>query len=56
MENPKTMYEKLDAVANLVEQMMLAHRVRDEERFASAHKRAGDLLFEVLEEMAHGFV
>lgn len=45
MKNPKTVAEKIDAAANLVEQMMLSHNIRDEAHFKDSHKRAGDLLF-----------
>lgn len=30
MNNPKTVAEKIDAAANLVEQMYLAHMIKDE--------------------------
>lgn len=43
LENPKTLIEKIDAARNFIEQMGLAHAI--DER-GTAHKRAGDLLFE----------
>lgn len=46
MENPKTLLEKVDAASNYVEQMMLAHMIKDEERFKQAHKEASGLLFD----------
>ena len=46
MQNPKTLLEKVDAAANLVEQMYLAHQMKDEKRFNEAHGKAGNLLFE----------
>lgn len=51
MNNPKTVYEKIDAAANLVEQMMLAHTIHDQERFKYAHKKAGDLLFDAMRQI-----
>ena len=33
MENPKTLLEKVDAASNLVEQMQIAHAVKDEKTF-----------------------
>lgn len=49
MDNPETVLEKIDAAANLVEQMYLAHMIRDEERFKESHKKAADLLFEAVQ-------
>jgi len=49
MEDPKTVMEKVDAAANLVEQMHMAHRLGDETRFKYAHQRAGHLLLEAME-------
>ncbi len=46
MENPVTLMEKLDAASNLVEQMNLAHMIKDEETFKKAHKKASGLLFD----------
>jgi hypothetical protein len=46
MNNPKTLLEKVDAAANLVEQMYLAHMMKDDKTFDKAHKKAGTLLFE----------
>lgn len=46
MDNPKTLLEKVDAAANLVEQMYLAHTMKDDKTFSEAHKKAGALLFE----------
>lgn len=51
MENPKTLLEKVDAAANLVEQMMLAKTINDDNRFKKAHQEAGKLLFDVMREM-----
>lgn len=51
LENPQTAFEKIDAAANFVEQMQLAHAIRDEERFKLAHKRAGELLFDAMRQM-----
>lgn len=49
MDNPTTALEKADAAWNLVEQMHLAHTVRDEARFKEAHEKAGKLLSELVE-------
>lgn len=49
MENPETLLQKVDALTNLVEQMLLAHRMRDEQRFNDAHDKAAQLGFEVME-------
>lgn len=46
MDNPKTLLEKVDAAANLVQQMYLAHVVRDEAKFKAAHQKATALLFD----------
>ena len=51
MENPKTVAEKMDAAANLVEQMNLAHTIRDEEHFKKCHQKAGDLLFKAMRQL-----
>ncbi len=49
MDNPKTALEKVDAAANLVEQMYLAHMIRDEAKFKEAHKKAGYLLRDAID-------
>lgn len=46
MDNPETLLEKIDAAANYVEQMFLAHMVRDEAKLKEAHQKASDLLFD----------
>jgi hypothetical protein len=46
MEHPATIMEKVDAAANYVEQMYLAHKMKDEKRFEDCHKAAGELLFD----------
>lgn len=51
MNNPKTVAEKIDAAANLVEQMNLAHMIKDESRFKQAHQKAGQLLFDALRQI-----
>lgn len=51
MNNPKTVYEKIDAAANLVQQMFLAHTIKDEEHFKKSHKQAGDLLFKAMRQL-----
>ena len=54
MDNPKTIEEKLDVIGNLIAQMYLAHTVHDEATFKTAHKRAGDLVWEVIETIEEG--
>lgn len=51
MKNPKTAFEKIDAAANYVEQMMLAHTIKDEAHFRKCHQEAGKLLFDALRQM-----
>lgn len=53
MNNPKTPLEKIDAAANLVEQMFLAHSIRDEKKFKEAHFKAGDLLFKAMRQLEY---
>jgi hypothetical protein len=49
IDNPETLLEKVDALTNLVEQMLLAHKMRDEKKFNEAHDKAAQIGFEVLE-------
>jgi hypothetical protein len=51
MDNPKTALEKIDAAANLVEQMYLSHMIHDEKTFKEAHRKAGDLLFGAMRQL-----
>lgn len=51
LDNPETPLEKIDAAANYVEQMYLAHAIGDEATFSKAHERAGELLFEAMREL-----
>jgi hypothetical protein len=51
MKKPKTVKEKIDAAANLVEQMFLSHSIRDENHFRKCHKEAGELLFQVMRQL-----
>jgi hypothetical protein len=53
--NPKTLLEKADAAANLIEQMFLAHMVKDEKQFREAHTKAGKLMFEVVREIEKAY-
>lgn len=46
INNPKTLLEKVDAAANLVQQMYLAHMIKDESKFKEAHSKATELLFD----------
>ncbi len=54
MENPKTALEKVDAAANLVEQMYLAHMIRDEAKFKEAHAKAGTFLRDAIDMLDTG--
>ena len=47
LTNPKTPLELADAIGNLIEQMALAHTVKDEYRFTKARKKAAELCFEL---------
>jgi len=49
MDNPKTLLEKVDAAANLVQQMYLAHMIKDEKKFKEAHQQATTLLSDAVE-------
>ena len=51
MDNPKTALEKIDAAANLVEQMFLSHMIRDEATFKKSHQCAGTLLFDAMRQL-----
>lgn len=51
MQNPKTTLEKADAAANYVQQMFLAHQVNDPKMFAEAHRKASELLADVIDEL-----
>lgn len=48
MQNPETIMEKVDAAANLIEQMMMAHAIKDEAKFEEAHQKAGNFLFDAM--------
>lgn len=48
IENPQTPLEKADALTNLVEQMHLAHMVRDDAHFKRAHAEASRIGFELV--------
>jgi len=43
MDNPTTPLEIADAIGNLIAQMWLAHKMRDEATFTKAHTRAAEL-------------
>lgn len=51
MTNPQTAIGKIDAAANYLEQMFLAKSINDNTRFAFAHKEAGRLLFEAMQQL-----
>ena len=51
MENPESVYEKVDAAANLVEQMFMAYQINDKKHFEKVHKKAGDLLFKAMRQL-----
>lgn len=46
MDNPETLLEKIDAAANLVEQVRVALRMRDYERAIILVQDISELLFE----------
>lgn len=48
MENPKTALEKADALTNLIQQMAIAHRMKDESKFNEVYKRAGEIGFDLV--------
>jgi len=43
----ETLLQKVDTLTNLVEQMLLAHRMRDEKKFNEAHDNAAKTGFEI---------
>lgn len=47
MQNPQTIHEKIDAAWNLVEQMSLAHKIKNDDHFNICHEEAVKLLSEV---------
>ena len=49
MENPVTPLEKADALANLVQQMWLAHQVKDDQMFKTVHEKASKIGFDLVE-------
>lgn len=51
IENPKTLTEKIDAAANLVEQMNMAHMMKDEAHFKKCHQKAGKFLFDAMRKL-----
>ena len=48
VKDAQSAVEKADAIANLIEQMHMAHRLKDEETFKKAHKRASDYAFQLV--------
>ena len=46
LENPKTLLGKVDAAANLVEQMGLAHQMHDNAHFSKVKQQTARLLSE----------
>lgn len=54
MDNQETLLEKVDLLTNLVEQMFLAHRMRDEQKFNEAHDKAAQIGFEISEALQEG--
>lgn len=51
IENQKTVVEMVDAASNVVEQMYMAHMIKDEDHFKRCHQKAGSLLFEALQKL-----
>ena len=48
IEDPKTLMEKIDAVANFIEQMFLAKMARQDGMFVESHKKASRLMHEII--------
>ena len=51
MNKTDTLYEKIDVIGNLVEQMMLMNSIGDRVNFAEAHKKASKLCFDAARQM-----
>ena len=51
MDNPVSIYEKVDIISNLIEQMLLASIMNDKAKFNEAHARAGKLCFDTMRQM-----
>lgn len=51
MDNPKTVYEKVDAAANYVEQIRIAIAVGDIKRANATIDTVGQLLFETMRQI-----
>jgi len=47
IDNPKTELEKSDALANLIEQMYLAHKTNNDNMFMIAYNKASSLAFDL---------
>lgn len=47
IDNPKTELEKSDAIANLIEQMYLAHKTNNDNMFMIAYHKASSLAFDL---------
>lgn len=48
IKNPKTKEEKLDAVANLIEQMYLANATHNNAMFMKAYQKAQKLMHDII--------
>ena len=46
-----TLYEKIDVISNLIEQLFLMNATRDNQNFAVIHKKAINLCFDALKQM-----
>lgn len=46
-----SMIEKADALTNLIEQMLMAHRIGDEKTFMKAHDKAAKIGFELVNQL-----
>ena len=51
IENPETTLEKVDAAANLVEQMSLAYRMQDSKHFDECLNKVRNLLAQATDEL-----
>ena len=51
MDKTDTLYEKINVIGNLIEQMMLMNAIGDKPNFAKAHSKASNLCFDAARQM-----
>jgi len=49
MDNPQTALEKADAITNLIQQMQIAHSIKDNVMFNNAFEKASSIGSELVE-------